>query len=352
MPTRLQIQEEIPLAPFTTFGIGGPARYFTLAADEAQAEAAVRWARERGLRLFVMGGGSNLLVRDAGFDGLVLKVGVMGVEACGDGQYEAGAGEPWDRFVDSMMRVGMAGVECLAGIPGSVGGTPVQNVGAYGQEVSETIEWVRALDLKTVTWVKLRKEQCRFRYRESLFNTDEPGRYLVTRVGYRLVAGGEPKLRYAELERRLSNSEGRVPAGLTLLEVAAAVREIRREKGMLLVPGDPDCRSAGSFFKNPIVRTARLKEIAEAAGEEESVVPHWLAGEGGIKVPAAWLLEKAGFVKGYGEGPARISTRHTLALTNRGGATCADIERLQAEIVKGVRERFGIMLQREPVLLS
>ncbi|MGA8938485.1 MAG: UDP-N-acetylmuramate dehydrogenase [Acidobacteriaceae bacterium] len=347
MPSSLQIREEIQLAPFTTFGIGGPARYFILAENEVQVAAAVAWANERGLRLFVMGGGSNLLVRDAGFEGLVLKVGVMGVEACGDGCYEVGAGESWDKFVEMMMWVGMAGVECLAGIPGSVGGTPVQNVGAYGQEVSETIEWVRAFDLKTETWVKLSKEQCRFRYRESLFNKDEPGRYIVTRVRYRLVDGGEPNLRYADLQKRLGGRED-----LTLMDVATAVREIRREKGMLIVHGDPDCRSAGSFFKNPIVKTARLKEIAAATGVEESLVPHWPVGEGLTKVPAAWLLEKAGFVKGYGEGPARISTRHTLALTNRGGATCADVERLQAEIVDGVRERFGITLEREPVLLS
>lgn len=347
MPSTLQIRDEITLAPFTTFGIGGPARYFVQADNEVQVAAAVAWAKQRGLRLFVLGGGSNLLVKDAGFDGLVLKVGVMGIEACGEGRYEVGAGESWDRFVEMMMWVGMAGVECLAGIPGSVGGTPVQNVGAYGQEVSETIEWVRAFDRKNDSWVKLSKQQCRFRYRESLFNTDEPGRYVVTRVRFRLNAGGEPNLRYADLQRRLGGQEG-----LTLMDVARTVREIRREKGMLLVQGDPDCRSAGSFFKNPIVESVRLGAIAHAAGVDESAVPHWPAGEGRTKIPAAWLLERAGFVKGYGEGPARISTKHTLALTNRGGATCADVEELQAEIVRGVQERFGIVLEREPVLVS
>ncbi len=347
MPTGLQIREDVLLAPFTTFGVGGPAHYFAHADNEVQVAAAVAWAKERGLRLFVMGGGSNLLVRDAGFEGLVLKVGVMGVEACGEGSYEVGAGESWDRFVEVMMWVGMAGIECLAGIPGLVGGTPVQNVGAYGQEVSETIEWVRAFDQQTCTWVKLSREQCRFRYRESLFNTDEPGRYIVTRVRYKLQAGGEPNLRYADLHRRLGGRED-----LTLMDVATTVREIRREKGMLLVQGDPDCRSAGSFFKNPIVVSGRLGEIAKAAGVEESAVPHWPAGEGRTKIPAAWLLERAGFVKGFGEGPARISSKHTLALVNCGGATCADIEGLQEQIVDGVQKRFGITLQREPVLLS
>jgi UDP-N-acetylmuramate dehydrogenase len=346
--TGLQIREEIPLAPLTTFGIGGPARYFAEARSEEEIVEAVFWAREHGVPLFVLGGGSNLLVRDTGFAGLVLKIAVLGVEACGDGLLDVGAGEVWDRFVDRMMVAGMAGVECLAGIPGSVGGTPVQNVGAYGQEVAETIESVRVFDRESLEWVELDKAACRFRYRESLFNTDEPGRYIVTRVRFRLRSLGEPTLRYADLQRRFAGREG-----VTLMEVATAVREIRREKGMLLVEGDPDCRSAGSFFKNPIVASERLAGIAAAAaGVEESKVPHWPAGEGRTKVPAAWLLEQAGFVKGYGLGRVGISTRHTLALTNRGGATFADIERLQDQIVHAVRERFGITLEREPVLLA
>jgi UDP-N-acetylmuramate dehydrogenase len=345
--TGLQIREEIPLAPLTTFGIGGPARYFAEAKNEEEIGEAVFWAREHGVPLFVLGGGSNLLVRDAGFAGLVLKIAVMGVDACEGGLFDAGAGEVWDQFVEMMMGVGMAGVECLAGIPGSVGGTPVQNVGAYGQEVAETIESVRAFDRESLAWVELDKAACRFRYRESLFNTDEPGRYIVTRVRFRLRTLGEPTLRYADLQRRFAGREG-----VTLMEVATAVREIRREKGMLLVEGDPDCRSAGSFFKNPIVGSEMLAGIAVAAGVEESKVPHWPAGEGRTKVPAAWLLEQAGFVKGYGLGRSGISTRHTLALTNRGGATFADVERLQEQIVDGVRERFGITLEREPVLLG
>ena len=347
MPFGLQIREEIPLAPFTTFGIGGAARYFAEAETEENIAHAVIWARERGLPLFVLGGGSNLLVRDEGFPGLVLKVAVMGVEAQGGNLFDVGAGEVWDRFVQTMMCAGMAGVECLAGIPGSVGGTPVQNAGAYGQEVAETIESVRALDRDTLEWVELDKAACRFRYRESLFNKDQPGRYIVARVRFRLRPMGEPNLRYADLQRRFAGRQD-----VTLIEVAMAVREIRREKGMLLVEGEADCRSAGSFFKNPIVPTERLAGIAIAAGLEESKVPHWPAGEGTMKIPAAWLLEQAGFVKGYGVGPARISSRHTLALTNRGGATFADVERLQDEIVRGVSERFGVTLEREPVLVG
>jgi UDP-N-acetylmuramate dehydrogenase len=347
VPSGLQIRKEIALAPFTTFGIGGAARYFAVATTEEEVVEGVFWAKERRVPLFVLGGGSNLLVRDSGFAGLVLKIAVMGMEARGGNLFDVGAGEVWDRFVQRMTSLGMAGVECLAGIPGSVGGTPVQNVGAYGQEVAETIESVRAFDREKFEWVELEKAACRFRYRESLFNTDEPGRYIVTRVRFRLRPQGEPNLRYADLQRRFAGKEG-----VTLMEVATAVREIRRQKGMLLVEGDPDCRSAGSFFKNPIVAGERLAEIAAAAGVEESKVPHWPAGEGKIKVPAAWLLEQAGFVKGYGVGPAGISTRHTLALTNRGGATFADVERLQNEIVRGVLARFGIALEREPVLVG
>jgi len=345
--TGLQIREEIPLAPLTTFGIGGPARYFVEAKSEEEIVEAVLWAREHSVPLFVLGGGSNLLVRDAGFAGLVLKIAVMGVETCGGNLFDVGAGEVWERFVERMIWARMAGVECLAGIPGSVGGTPVQNVGAYGQEVAETIESVRAFDRKGLEWVELDKAACRFRYRESLFNTDEPGRYIVTRVRFRLRPLGEPNLRYADLQRRFAGKEG-----VTLMQVATAVREIRREKGMLLVDGDADTHSAGSFFKNPIVGSEILAGIAAGAGVEESKVPHWPAGEGRTKVPAAWLLEHAGFAKGYRVGAAGISTRHTLALTNRGGATCADIERLQDQIVRRVSERFGIMLEREPVLLG
>jgi UDP-N-acetylmuramate dehydrogenase len=314
--------------------------------EEDVAEAVV-WAREHGVKLFVLGGGSNLLVRDAGFDGLVLQIAIRGIESCGEGCLSVGAGESWDGFVDDAIGLGLAGVECLAGIPGSVGGTPVQNVGAYGQEVAETIESVRAFVLSVGAFVELGKAECRFRYRESLFNTDEPGRYIVTRVRFRLRVGGEPTLRYADLQRRFEGKEKP-----TLVEVAKAVRGIRREKGMLIVEGDPDCRSAGSFFKNPVVGVEVLERVAAAAGVEESKVSHWAAGEGRVKLPAAWLLEQAGFVKGYGEGVVGISTRHTLALTNRGGATCADIERLQEEIVSAVRVRFGIALEREPVLLG
>jgi UDP-N-acetylmuramate dehydrogenase len=340
----VEIQENVLLGPMTTFGVGGRARFFVEVTTENDVVEAVSWAKERGLPMFVLGGGSNLLVKDEGFAGLVVKMGVMGVENCGEGCFDVGAGEGWDEFVDAAIAANCAGIECLAGIPGSVGGTPVQNVGAYGQEVSETIERVRAFDLKAWEFVDLGKAECRFRYRESLFNVDEPGRYVVTRVRFGLRVGGAPTLKYAELRERF---EGLTP---TLGEVAGVVREIRRGKGMLLVEGDVDCRSAGSFFKNPVVDEAVLERVKAAAGGVE--VPHWPAGVGMVKIPAAWLLEQAGFVKGYGDGSVGISTRHTLAVVNRGGATFADVERMEGEIVRVVKERFGVGLVREPVVLG
>jgi UDP-N-acetylmuramate dehydrogenase len=344
----LPIREGVFLAPFTTFGIGGPARFFAEATSEPDVAAAFAWAEAQDVPLFLLGGGSNLLVRDEGFAGLVLHMKILGIDAQDAGVFEVGAGEIWDGFVSQAVAAGCAGVECLAGIPGSVGGTPVQNVGAYGQEVAETIVSVRAFDRQQRAFVDLPKQECRFRYRASLFNTDARDRYIVTRVRFQLRPGGAPTLRYADLQRHFSSATA-VP---TLVEVAAAVREIRHAKGMLIVEGDPDCRSAGSFFKNPVVAVSVLPAIAKAVGMEAADVPHWPAGDGFVKLPAAWLLERAGFVKGYGGGPAGISTRHTLALTNRGGATFADVEHLEREIIAGVVARFGVRLEREPVVLG
>jgi len=345
-PQAVKILEQVPLAAYTTFGIGGPARYFAEARNEADVEEAVAWAAERGVRLYVLGGGSNLLVPDEGFDGLVLHMAIAGVESDGAGGFDVGAGEGWDGFVERVVDEGCAGLECLAGIPGSVGGTPVQNVGAYGQEVAETILSVRAFDRSSGGFVELSNAECGFRYRESVFNTTERGRYIVTRVRFGLRPGGAPRVTYADLQRRFA---GATP---TLAQVAAAVREIRLGKGMLIVEGDADSRSAGSFFKNPVVAEGVLERMAAAAGVSVDALPHWPAGEGRVKLAAAWLLEKTGFVKGYGAGPVRISSRHTLALTNRGGASFADVRALEGEIVAGVERKFGVRLEREPVLLG
>ncbi len=348
----MTIRENVALGPLTTLGVGGAARYFAVAENEADVEEAVRWAEERELPLFVLGGGSNLLVSDAGFPGLVLQIAIKGVRDCGAGCFEAGAGEVWDGFVDRMVKAGMQGVECLAGIPGSVGGTPVQNVGAYGQEVAETIVSVRAFDRKTDAFVELDREACKFRYRKSLFNRDEPDRYIVTRVDFQLHPDGQPRVTYGDIQRYFAEST----EVADLQTVAATVRKIRRGKGMLIVEGDSDCRSAGSFFKNPVVASERLGEVAAAAGVTEEAVPHWPADDGegkpAVKLSAAWLIERAGFVKGFTDGAAGISSRHTLALINRGGAAAADIERLQGRIQDGVWVKFGVELEREPVFLG
>jgi len=342
----LKVREEVALAPLTTFGVGGAARFFAVAKSEEDVAQAVAWAAERKLPLFVLGGGSNLLVRDEGFDGLVLRMEISGIKDLGEGLFEVGAGESWDGFVQRMVDAGFAGVECMAGIPGSVGGTPVQNVGAYGQEVSEAIESVRAFDREAGEFAELTKEQCRFRYRQSRFNTGEPGRFIVTQVRFSLRPGGAATLKYAELKERVGPD-----STTSLSDVATLVREIRRGKGMLLVEGDAENHTAGSFFKNPVVEVEMLAPVAMAAGVEVEKVPHWSIGKGRVKLPAAWLLERAGFVKGWGDGAIGISSRHTLALVNRGGATFADMVRVKCEIVDGVWEKFGIRLEREPVVM-
>jgi UDP-N-acetylmuramate dehydrogenase len=338
------LREQVPLAAYTTFGIGGPARWFVESTDEDSIVEAVLFARERGIPLFVLGGGSNLLVSDVGFPGLVLRVALTGIDQQED-LFRVAAGEDWDRFVSLAVDRGYGGIECLAGIPGTVGGTPVQNVGAYGQEVSGTIVSVRVLDLHTMTFAELPAVACGFAYRRSIFNSTQRGQFIVTRVDYTLQTHAFPVLSYPDLKRRFHGRED-TPS---LAEAAAAVREIRHAKGMLLGAGEPDCRSAGSFFKNPVVSQAQYDDLA---AQSSSPVPCFAATRGFVKIPAAWLVEHAGFQKGFAMGAAGISSRHTLALINRGGATAAEILDLRDVIVATVEERFGIRLEQEPVWLG
>ncbi len=357
----MRMEENKPLGPFTTFGTGGPARWFVEAGSEEDVAEAAAWAGQRGVPLFVLGGGSNLLVADAGFDGLMLHVGLRGISASdaqdGSGQkvYQVAAGEDWDHFVQRAVDQACAGVECLAGIPGTVGGTPVQNVGAYGQEVASVIERVRAFDLREHAFVEFAAAECGFAYRRSRFNSTDRGRYVVTRVDYRLTPNGALTVRYADLQKALATeTEGLAPS---LVQVAEVVRRVRQSKGMLLVEGDPDCKSAGSFFKNPVVTEEQFQRIATvhaATGLSEKAPPRFPAGpelenQGRVKVPAAWLIEQAGFGKGYARGAAAVSSRHTLALTNRGGATAAEILALADLITAEVEKHFGIRLEMEPV---
>jgi UDP-N-acetylmuramate dehydrogenase len=342
------IHENVPLAPLTTFDIGGPARYFIDAADEQTVLDGVHWAKDRDLPLFVMGGGSNLLVADAGFEGLVIKMGIRGIEWVGNNgtiTVAGGAGESWDRLVALAVERDLAGIECLSGIPGSLGGTPVQNVGAYGQEVSEVITNVRVFDRNSDCAVELSRGDCGFMYRTSIFNTVAKDRYVVLSVTLALRQNGEPTLRYPDVLREV-DGQGGTP---TLSQVRAAVLRIRQRKAMLLVDGDADCRSAGSFFKNPVITDHQFMEVQAIAGH---AMPRYPAGPGKVKTAAAWLIEQAGFSKGYSLGPVGLSSRHTLALINKGGARAEDVLRLAREIRGRVRDRFGIDLLPEPVLLG
>jgi UDP-N-acetylmuramate dehydrogenase len=349
----MRIEENKPLAPLTTLGIGGPARWFVRVQNEEDIAEAAAWACEKGIPLFVLGGGSNLLVADAGFNGLVLYIGLKGIsvrEVTGSSNervYQVAAGEDWDQFVQQTVDDDCAGLECLAGIPGTVGGTPVQNVGAYGQEVSATIDCVRTFDLQKLAFADFGASECAFAYRQSRFNTTNRGQYVVTRVDYRLKVHGAATLKYPDLQKAFKEST--TPR---LRDVADTVRRVRQSKGMFLVEGDPDCHSAGSFFKNPIVSTNQIAAITTAAAAEPPRFPAGPGKEDYAKLSAAWLIEKAGFTKGYALGRAGISTKHTLALVNRGGATAAEIAALSDQIRKAVLKQFGIQLQMEPVMLG
>src|SRR6267143_263736 len=351
----MTIQENVPLAPLTTLQVGGAARYFAELRREDEVREVVQFAKTRDLLLFVLGGGSNLVVADSGWPGLVLKIAIGGItspnvaDSPGNAVlFNVGAGVNWDDFVAQAVVQNCAGVECLSGIPGSAGGTPVQNVGAYGQEVSDTIESVRAQDLKEDRIVVLPKPACGFRYRTSIFNTTERGRYIILRVNYRLKRGGAPSLKYADLQKHFA-SKKTTPS---LAEVREAVREIRRSKGMLIVPGDDDCRSAGSFFKNPVLSEAQFKDLAERAQFKGLEIPSYPALDAQHKVSAAWLVEHSGFSKGYAVGPAGISKKHALALINRGDAKASDIIGLKDEIQHGVQKAWGIKLEPEPVFVG
>lgn len=336
----LEIREQIRLAPHTTLKIGGPARLYA----EITCEADLLEALQFDGPVFILGGGSNLLVPDAGFDGLVLHLAIGGpIVAHGD-LIEVPAGTEWDTLVRTLAEQGRSGMECLAGIPGLVGGAPIQNIGAYGQEAAETIHAVRAYDRQSRQFVVLPREACHFAYRSSLFNTTARNRYIVTSVTFALDPAAKPNLSYADLRRHFGPDAAPTP-----IEVYEAVRQIRAAKGMLLVEGDPDCRSAGSFFKNPIVPPSALAPIAAALNIPESGIPRYPAPSGNVKLPAAWLLDQAGFHKGFALGEAGISSKHTLAVINRGQATYADIARLRDLIGETVSSRFGVQLEQEPV---
>lgn len=343
----MHLTRGVALGPLTTLRIGGPAAELADLSTENDVVEAARQGGARQAPLFVLGGGSNVVVADAGFAGLVGRMAIRGVEARREGdrvEVEVGAGEDWDAFAGRAVDERWCGVASLAGIPGLVGATPIQNVGAYGEEVAETIVCVRAFDRVAAAFVDLPPAECGFGYRASVFKHSD--RWIVTRVTFAFEVRDDAVVRYAELARALSVKEGgRAPARL----VRETVIALRRAKGMVLDPADPDSVSAGSFFVNPVVDEAVAEDVERLAGARP---PHFAAGPGRVKLAAGWLVERAGFTKGWGDGRAGVSNKHALALVNRGGATAAELLSLARTIRDGVRSKLGVTLQPEPVLVG
>jgi UDP-N-acetylmuramate dehydrogenase len=346
----LQIEENISLAEYTTLKIGGKARFFVWVNHENEIIEALRFADENDREVFVLGGGSNILIADEGFDGLVLHIALKGISVEhkeNKSLVTAKAGEDWDDFCKFCVGENLQGVECLSGIPGFVGGTPVQNVGAYGQEVSETIVSVRVYDRTENRAKELSNADCGFAYRTSIFNTVEKNRYVVLAATFRLEQNGAPKIVYRDLREIFGE---KLP---TLQETRAAILKIRAAKSMVINAADPNSQSAGSFFKNPMVSRSQFSEIEKRAGKSGiETIPYFKTDENYLKIPAAWLIENSGFQKGYRSGNAGISTNHTLAIVNFGNATAKEILELKNEIQAKVKKIFGIELKPEPIFVG
>jgi len=345
------IQKDVSLSEFTTFKIGGRAGFFASAGSETEVVEALQFANQKDLNIFILGGGSNVLIADEGFDGLVLQIALKGISTLQGKDktlcIRAQAGEDWDEFVKFCVEKNLQGVECLSGIPGFIGGTPVQNVGAYGQEVSETIVSVRCFDRKNEKIVELTNADCEFAYRTSLFNTTEKNRFIVLAVTFALKVDGEPKIIYRDLQNYFGD---RKP---NLKETREAIIKIRSEKSMVIDSQDPNSQSAGSFFKNPIVTKEKFAEIEKLARLLEiETVPFFKVDNNTVKIPAAWLIEKSGFHKGFQKETVGLSTKHTLAIVNLGNAKAADILALRDEIQSKVKLCFRVELKPEPIFVG
>ncbi len=349
----LTTAENVPLAQYTTLGVGGPARRMVEAVTEEQALAALDWASSEGWPVFVLGSGSNVLFADAGFPGLVLRIANKGIEVDGSTLLTAAAGEEWDTFVRFSVKHEMAGIECLSGIPGTVGATPVQNVGAYGEEVGETIHSVRVVDRKDRTIRELSNPDCGFAYRTSAFCTGQRDRFVILSVTFELKPGGQPSVTYPDVESFFGGRAG----AASPWEVRQAVLLIRQSKGMLLDPADPESRTAGSFFKNPVIGDEDLQDAEAAARRlglltESQRLPRFRTAAGYCKIPAAWLIERTGIKKGFGTGHVAVSSRHALAIVTRPGATAAEVLAFAQQIRGRVQSVFGIALELEPVCVG
>ena len=347
----VSLERQVLLSGFTTLRVGGPAAWFVRLREERRLMELLSWAREERVPVCLLGQGSNALVSDTGFDGLVVRMATRGIEVRERGSDEVdlhvSAGESWDGLVRRAIRNGWAGIECLSGIPGTVGAAPVQNVGAYGQEVSDTLTSVDVFDPLSGGFEVLSNQACGFEYRTSRFKRPDGERYVITAVSFRLTRRSPAAPHYPELAAALSSVEGSTKP--TLHAVRRAVLSIRLKKSMVLFPGDPNRRSAGSFFMNPVVEASLVERVKLTATERGwGAPPAFASPEGSAKLSAAWLVEHAGFHRGFGEGPAGLSTRHCLALVNRGGARALDILRLAARVRRGVYDTFGVMLHPEP----
>jgi len=343
--TELTIERDVPLAPLTTLELGGPARYYIRAISERDIVSAFRWAQDEGLDATVLGGGSNVIVSDAGYDGLVIHMAIGHIDFRLDGSVDVGAGVPWEHVIDGAVTRGLAGLECLTGIPGSTGATPIQNVGAYGQEVSEVIEEVHVIDRRSLQPNVLGPEACQLGYRDSVFKRD-PTRHVVCAVRFKLRPGGAATVRYPELERLVS-------PGAPLGAVRNAVLDLRRSKSMVVDPDDPNRRSVGSFFLNPVVAPDTAERVVSQAvarglARDPEAVPRFTMPTGEVKLAAGWLIEKSGIAKGTRRGAVGVSSRHALALVHHGGGTTAELLAFAEEIRTRVMDRFGISLEREP----
>jgi UDP-N-acetylmuramate dehydrogenase len=334
----VQIARDVPLARYTTLRVGGPAWGFAEASSQRELLEVVDIARSADRPLLVLGGGSNVLISDDGYRGLVVRFADRRIEVDG-ARVVARAGADWDDVVRTSVDRGLGGIECLSGIPGWAGAAPIQNIGAYGQEIAGALVEVEALDPETGRIERIDRNACAFGYRTSRFKTS-PGP-IVTAIRLELRPGGAPEIRYDELAKSL-------PPDPSVADVRRAVLAIRRRKSMLLDPSDPNGRSAGSFFMNPIVQPS----VADAIARGSSTPPPRYAAGHHVKLSAAWLIEQAGFPKGFGDGPAGLSTNHCLAIVNRGGATAKDIVALADRIRAGVRDRFGVDLVPEPAFVG
>jgi UDP-N-acetylmuramate dehydrogenase len=343
-PATASAASAVSLEAYTTLRLGGKAGALAVATETDEAVEIARTADP----LLVLAGGSNVVIGDDGFPGTVLLLRTTGFREVEPGLVRVAAGEPWDDFVAATLAAGFSGLEALSGIPGSAGATPIQNVGAYGQEVAQLIEAVHAYDRETGEPVRMSAQECRFAYRSSVFKHSD--RWLVTEVDFRLAGSKESApVKYAELARRLDVAVGETaPAA----EVRETVLKLRAGKGMVLDPQDPDTRSVGSFFTNPVLSREQWAAVQDRLAEAGEA-PNWPAPDGTVKVPAAWLIEKAGFAKGHpGRDGVAISSKHTLALTHRGGGSTAALLDLAREIRDGVADRFGVTLHPEPVMIN